>query len=163
MHKISQNVDISGQIRLIWRYLGFLTLVTFLLIYLHFPSNEKISLIKSNNLIDQSSLHHLSLFQTCEETFKSINKLHSSVGKSNPNDQQALVAKQNKLSIKNEWILDHEWTEIQQKKSTPKLVVTNKDIQSITERIRKNLEYNSFGDFNLEKVKFKKIFMFFKS
>lgn len=151
MYKISENVDISGQIRLIWRYLRFLTLVViFLIIYLlYYLSSDTISLIERNNLIDK---YHLSSFQTCEETFKRINKLHKSVGKSNPHDQKELVAKQNKFPIKSEWILDHEWTEMH--KSTPELVlITNKDIQSIIERIRNNLEYNSFGDFSLEKVK----------
>lgn len=79
-----------------------------------------------------------------------MHEFYSSIGQANPHDQKLLVASQKQLSIRYGLILDHEW--IDMRSSSSPVQVAEKDIQSVVERIARKLEYNPYGDFNLEKV-----------
>lgn len=142
----------ARDMRLTLKWLIFISAALVLLLFASLTSQPPIQIIAIHVVNEQAQTNLNDVGSKCSSVFSAMFNLHSSFGRQSPHELKMLLNKQKtSLTIRNEWIIDQEYIDMH-KQSSSKLIVTNKDLNEIIERIIAKQEYNSYGDFNLEKV-----------
>ena len=147
----------NREIGTILRLLAFIGVGLVFLIFLNLNNAPSINIINVNFYPNAPLTHQQiqSNNQKCHFILSKMQKLHSTFGRTQPRKleetKEIFNNKDNNMPVSKEWLLDQEFKAIINQ--PVEFTVTNKEINDKIDRIVNKLEYNSFADFYLEKVK----------